>query len=45
MDPKRAPVLLAGAVIAAESVRLAGSEVIVSEYDLLDALAEGLLTS
>jgi exopolyphosphatase/guanosine-5'-triphosphate,3'-diphosphate pyrophosphatase len=43
MDPKRAPVLLAGAVIVAESVRLAGSEVIVSEYDLLDALAEGLL--
>lgn len=38
MDPKRAPVMLSGAIIAAESVRLAGQEVIVSEYDLLDAL-------
>jgi exopolyphosphatase/guanosine-5'-triphosphate,3'-diphosphate pyrophosphatase len=38
MDPKRAPVMLSGAIIAAESVRLAGDEVIVSEFDLLDAL-------
>ena len=43
MDPRRAPVLLAGAVIAVEAVRLAGSSVIVSEYDLLDAVVEGLL--
>jgi exopolyphosphatase/guanosine-5'-triphosphate,3'-diphosphate pyrophosphatase len=38
MDPKRAPLMLSGAIIAAESVRLAGQEVIVSEFDLLDAL-------
>lgn len=42
MDPKRASVLLAGAVIAAESLRLVGQEVIVSEFDLLDALVEDL---
>ncbi|HEX5630087.1 MAG TPA: hypothetical protein VFY15_00370, partial [Acidimicrobiia bacterium] len=38
MDPKRAPVMLAGAIVAAEAVRLAGDQVIVSEYDMLDAL-------
>lgn len=43
MDPKRAPVLLAGAVLAAESLRLTGAEVVVSEFDLLDALVAGLL--
>ncbi|MBI5158008.1 MAG: hypothetical protein HZA58_08370 [Acidimicrobiia bacterium] len=42
MDPKRAPVLLAGAVIAAESLRLTSPEVVVSEFDLLDALVAGL---
>jgi exopolyphosphatase/guanosine-5'-triphosphate,3'-diphosphate pyrophosphatase len=40
MDPKRAPVMLSGAIVAAEAVRLAGDAVIVSEYDLLDALCE-----
>lgn len=43
MDPKRAPVLLAGAVIAAEAIRHIGQAAIVSEYDLLDALADDLL--
>ena len=42
MDPRRAPVLLAGAVIAVESLRLSGPELIVSEHDLLDALVEDL---
>jgi exopolyphosphatase/guanosine-5'-triphosphate,3'-diphosphate pyrophosphatase len=40
MDPRRAPVMLSGAILAVESVRLAGDEVIVSEQDLLDALCE-----
>lgn len=40
MDPKRAPVMLSGAILAAEAVRVGGEEVIVSEYDLLDALCE-----
>ncbi|MEK7252391.1 MAG: Ppx/GppA phosphatase family protein [Actinomycetota bacterium] len=43
LDPKRAPVLLAGAVVAAEAVRHVGTTVTVSEFDLLDAIAEGLL--
>ena len=43
LDPKRAPVLLAGAVVATEAVRLAGGSVVVSEFDLLDAVADGLL--
>ena len=40
MDPKRAPMMLAGSIVAAEAVRLAGDAVVVSEFDLLDALAE-----
>jgi exopolyphosphatase/guanosine-5'-triphosphate,3'-diphosphate pyrophosphatase len=40
MDPKRAPVMLSGAILAAESVRIAGELVTVSEFDLLDALVE-----
>lgn len=40
MEPKRAPVMLSGAIVAAEAVRLAGDGVVVSEFDLLDALCE-----
>lgn len=44
LDPKRAPVMLPGAIIAAAAVRRTGlSEVIVSEADLLDAIAADLL--
>lgn len=40
LNPSRAPVILAGAVIAARALRAVGAdEVTVSEYDLLDALA------
>jgi exopolyphosphatase / guanosine-5'-triphosphate,3'-diphosphate pyrophosphatase len=40
LEPGRAPVLLAGAVVAAEAVRRSGhGEVVVSEADLLDAMA------
>jgi exopolyphosphatase/guanosine-5'-triphosphate,3'-diphosphate pyrophosphatase len=44
LDPARAPVLLAGAVVAEGALRRAGaSEVVVSESDLLDGVASGLL--
>lgn len=40
LDPARAPVLLAGAVVAEEAVRRTGSdEVVVSEHDSLDGIA------
>lgn len=40
MDPARAPVILAGAVIAEQAVRAGGaSQVMVSEHDVLDGLA------
>jgi exopolyphosphatase / guanosine-5'-triphosphate,3'-diphosphate pyrophosphatase len=46
LEPGRAPVLLAGAVVAAEAVRRSGhDEVAVSEADLLDAMAVELATS
>ena len=39
LDPKRAPVILAGAVIAAEAVRRSGAEsVTVSEADMLEGI-------
>lgn len=40
MDPKRAPVMLSGAIIAAEAARVAALPIVVSEADLLDALAD-----
>ena len=44
LDPKRAPVLLAGAVVAAEVVRAAGcGDVVISERDTLDGVAAELL--
>lgn len=43
LDPGRAPVILAGAVIAVEALRLSGlPEVQVSESDLLDGIVAGL---
>jgi exopolyphosphatase/guanosine-5'-triphosphate,3'-diphosphate pyrophosphatase len=46
LDSKRAPVILAGAVIAACALTaVSASEVVVSEADLLDALAGELLRS
>jgi exopolyphosphatase/guanosine-5'-triphosphate,3'-diphosphate pyrophosphatase len=46
LDPKRAPVILAGAVIASRALTaVSASEVVVSEADLLDALACELLRS
>ena len=43
LDPARAPVILAGAVIAREAMRrLAVTDVLVSEHDLLDGLAASL---
>jgi exopolyphosphatase / guanosine-5'-triphosphate,3'-diphosphate pyrophosphatase len=40
LDPARAPILLGGAIVAAEVTRLVGSgSVVVSEKDLLDGLA------
>lgn len=43
LDPARAPVILAGAVIAEEAVRCTSlPELIVSEHDLLDGLVVGL---
>lgn len=40
MDPARAPVLLGGAIVAAEATRFVGAgSVVVSERDLLDGLA------
>jgi exopolyphosphatase/guanosine-5'-triphosphate,3'-diphosphate pyrophosphatase len=44
LDPARAPVLLGGAVVAEEALRRAGAtQVVVSESDLLDGVASGLL--
>ena len=44
LDPKRAPVILAGAVLADRAAVVAGSNgMIVSEYGLLNALATRLL--
>jgi exopolyphosphatase/guanosine-5'-triphosphate,3'-diphosphate pyrophosphatase len=43
LDPARAPVILAGAVVAAEAVRRCGVESVrVSEHDLLDGVALAL---
>ena len=43
LEPKRAPVLLGGAIVAREAVRVSGrSEALVSEADLLDGIALGL---
>lgn len=43
LDPARAPVILAGAVIAREAMRrLDAAEVTVSERDLLDGVVDGL---
>lgn len=43
LDPKRAPVILAGAVIARGAIRrLEVAEVLVSEHDLLDGVAASL---
>ena len=44
LDPKRAPVILAGAVLADRAAAVAGTDtLIVSEYGLLNALATRLL--
>lgn len=44
LDPNRAPVILAGAVVAARALNAVGTNaVVVSESDLLDALAAELL--
>jgi exopolyphosphatase/guanosine-5'-triphosphate,3'-diphosphate pyrophosphatase len=44
LDPKRAPVILAGAVLADRAAVAAGTdEILVSEYGLLDGLAATLL--
>ena len=46
LDPKRAPVILAGAVVASRALRaVSADEVVVSESGLLDALAAELLGS
>lgn len=43
LDPKRAPVLLGGAVVAERSLLFAGAdEVVISECDILDGIALGL---
>jgi exopolyphosphatase/guanosine-5'-triphosphate,3'-diphosphate pyrophosphatase len=43
LDPARAPVILAGAVVAAEALRAIGAgRVVVSEADMLDGVALGL---
>lgn len=43
LDPARAPVILAGAVVAREAMRFLGAtEVLVSEHDLLDGVIAGL---
>jgi exopolyphosphatase/guanosine-5'-triphosphate,3'-diphosphate pyrophosphatase len=43
LDPARAPVLLGGAIVAAEALRRSGrAEVVVSEADLLDGIAQRL---
>ena len=44
LDPKRAPVLLAGAVVASEVVKAVGSrDVVISERDTLDGVAAEVL--
>ena len=46
LDPARGPVLLGGAIVAAEALRRSGcAEVTVSEADLLDGIARGLVES
>jgi exopolyphosphatase/guanosine-5'-triphosphate,3'-diphosphate pyrophosphatase len=46
LDPARAPVLLGGAVIGAEALRRSGRrEIVVSEADLLDGIAQRLAAS
>ncbi len=46
LDPARAPVILAGAVIAEEAVRRTGlNEITVSEHDLLDGIVLGLFAN
>jgi exopolyphosphatase/guanosine-5'-triphosphate,3'-diphosphate pyrophosphatase len=43
LDPARAPVLLGGAIVAAEALRRSGrAEIVVSEADLLDGIARRL---
>lgn len=42
LDPKRAPVILSGAVIAAAATRRTGGSVTVSEADLLEGVVLGL---
>jgi exopolyphosphatase/guanosine-5'-triphosphate,3'-diphosphate pyrophosphatase len=43
LDPARAPVILSGAVVAREAMRLLGvSSVLVSEHDLLDGIVAAL---
>lgn len=45
LDPARAPVLLAGAIVAERALARVGvNSVVVSEHDLLDATAESLLS-
>jgi exopolyphosphatase/guanosine-5'-triphosphate,3'-diphosphate pyrophosphatase len=45
MDPKRAPVILAGAVLADRAcVAVAADTIVVSEYGLLNAVAHDLLS-
>jgi exopolyphosphatase/guanosine-5'-triphosphate,3'-diphosphate pyrophosphatase len=45
LDPKRAPVLLGGAIVAREAVRVSGlEEALVSESDLLDGIVLELAT-
>ncbi len=44
LDPKRAPVILAGSVIASRCVRMVdAAEIVISEHDLLDGLAAAVL--
>ena len=44
LDPGRAPVILAGAVVASEAVRHVGAHrVVVSEFDLLDGVVRSLV--
>ena len=46
LDPRRAPVLLAGAVVAREALRVSGlSTTMVSEHDILDGTVLGLVRS
>jgi exopolyphosphatase/guanosine-5'-triphosphate,3'-diphosphate pyrophosphatase len=43
LDPKRAPVIVGGAIVAREVMRLLGVDtVVVSEHDLLDGVVAGL---